>query len=142
MQGATDRSLTVTAASIFQSTLPMQGATQKPPEQEIWHKFQSTLPMQGATSNFFNALACELFQSTLPMQGATRSRCPYLDTKDFNPRSLCRERLDEIATLDIVLDISIHAPYAGSDKGKGLYIKKRRKFQSTLPMQGATSAPV
>ena len=80
--------------------------------------FQSTLPMQGATGNFFNALACKLFQSTLPMQGATFSvKCFKPCNSNFNPRSLCRERL-------------LHAKVQ----------ERHRKFQSTLPIQGATPA--
>ena len=77
----------------------------------------------------------------------------------FNPRSLCRERristpnpirFDEIsihapyAGSDSLYSfttygkiISIHAPYAGSDAVNHYFTFIIFKFQSTLPMQGA-----
>ena len=71
------------------------------------------------------------------MQGATTAARCRTNNRDFNPRSLCRERL--LTKLIIVSGvISIHAPYAGSDDGANVEITKRIKFQSTLPMQGAT----
>ena len=56
-------------------------------------KFQSTLPVRGATKiagPYDNIL---VFQSTLPVRGATKA-------------------LDAV---DLLFDISIHAPRAGSD---------------------------
>ena len=37
--------------------------------------------------------------------------------------------------------ISIHAPHAGSDLTWAIFWKKRKRFQSTLPMRGATIDP-
>ena len=59
------------------------------------HKFQSTLPVRGATvSQYNNKNNINKFQSTLPVRGATG-----------------------ILSLSIIfINISIHAPRAGSDK--------------------------
>ena len=109
----------------------------------------------------------------------------FTHCKYFNPRSLCRERLESQKTDDQKAAISIHAPYTGSDdvyraccrvnvnfNPRSLYRERRRnqikrgweghfnprslyrerllhakvqerhkKFQSTLPIQGATTPP-
>ena len=95
------------------------------------------------------------------MQGATRfDGQHFCNGGDFNPRSLCRERLRTDAssrhtqefqsTLPMQgatrawrdkqsqICISIHAPYAGSDIAPNLVYEAYFIFQSTLPMQGAT----
>ena len=140
MQGATRRSWQMTSRRSFQSTLPMQGATafprasrqlrahfnpRSPCRERLFSPysstaslaFQSTLPMQGATGDSFGGTYIELFQSTLPMQGATRARShTRSSTRNFNPRSPCRERPRPCS-------------WAGGTSA----------FQSTLPMQGATN---
>ena len=78
--------------------------------------FQSTPPMQGATCLHYNHLYFEMFQSTPPMQGATATY--YIDEQHRN--------------------VSIHAPYAGSDNRRTLRFDVDEQFQSTPPMQGAT----
>ena len=128
-----------TASCVFQSTLPMQGATVYDDDKLITlaisiHApyagsddfstslaverkiFQSTLPMQGATVSLIFSPISIKFQSTLPMQGATERNSRASAQEYFNPRSLCRERLQEVR---------------GNNRRSG-------KFQSTLPMQGAT----
>ena len=105
----------------------------------MWQVFQSTPPMQGATQDWTIDNRTLWFQSTPPMQGAT-----YW--------ALC---------LDIIPEVSIHAPYAGSDTHQGLHcaadsivsihapyagndsnslcvMLSTSQFQSTPPMQGAT----
>ena len=55
---------------------------------------------------------------------------------DFNPRSPCGER-QAAKIAEIINEISIHAPHAGSDP----WIPSAHmltEFQSTLPMRGAT----
>ena len=59
----------------------------------------------------------------------------------FNPRSPCGERRSKHRLGVQKLSISIHAPRAGSDQIQhGL--SHRYKFQSTLPVRGATSRNV
>ena len=80
--------------------------------------FQSTPPMQGATEIAGVIVNNIPFQSTPPMQGATVlwPASPAALTC-FNPRPLCRERLTGTATVTITYQVSIPAPYAGSDNG-------------------------
>ena len=116
--------------------------------------------MQGATLFRRAEAVAFVFQSTLPMQGATITLSIIIDFfTNFNPRSLCRERLFEPTSEIINGYISIHAPYAGSDgclkwRLYEIYISIHApyagsddvllqcievwRFQSTLPMQGAT----
>ena len=83
--------------------------------------------------------------------------------KDFNPRSPCGERPTALLTLMLMHRISIHAPRVGSDSnwrihkaGRGISIHAPRvgsdkppprpwahlrRFQSTLPVWGATALP-
>ena len=95
------------------------------------------------------------------MRGATSSvMAKYISSIYFNPHSPCGERLlcflcfplhipisihtphagsDEADRFYFYRrDISIHTPHAGSDKIAGPYPAKRKRFQSTLPMRGAT----
>ena len=100
------------------------------------------------------------FQSTLPLRRAT-IRCPFLARipPDFNPHSPCGERLIFGGCFGGE-QISIHTPLAGSDitpftcsriacnfnphspcgerHGTGIDGKTTLKFQSTLPLRGAT----
>ena len=80
-----------------------------------------------------------LFQSTLPVWGATdgTSEKPP-DTTDFNPRSPCGERPDIWRWPSAGRWISIHAPRVGSDYIPDFQAAKAAKFQSTLPVWGAT----
>ena len=59
---------------------------------------------------------CPIFQSTLPMRGATF----------------------KVALTAHFVDISIHAPHAGSDYDYLIHDTDSCRFQSTLPMRGAT----
>ncbi len=79
--------------------------------------FQSTLPMRGATIRSASpGRPGEKFQSTLPMRGATSNYYGWTPA----------------------LEISIHAPYAGSDTSLLWQNSTPIQFQSTLPMRGAT----
>ena len=129
-------------------------------------------------------LCAILFQSTPPMQGATKRGSSLLDPQhrfnprplcrerhrerlerksihlSFNPRPLCRERPENPTRESLCLEVSIHAPYAGSDPVRicpepqtrcfnprplcrerplqSCFTKFGSRFQSTPPMQGAT----
>ena len=100
--------------------------------------FQSTLPLRGATGAALHPCQRQGFQSTLPLRGATIAS----------------------SRLTVYRLISIHAPLTGSDAGKftlhrggvdfnprSPYGERRTqinnefvdlKFQSTLPLRGAT----
>ena len=79
----------------FQSTLPVWGATVSEEVEKFDTEFQSTLPVWGATKNICVWANMTEFQSTLPVWGATGTT-----------------RL----SLDVLAEISIHAPRVGSDR--------------------------
>ena len=127
-------------SSSFQSTLPVRGATpvqrgvqrgriyfnprspcgERPPKgssRPIYKRFQSTLPVRGATAR-------------------TRSVCSVWYY--FNPRSPCGERRRTVWVQHTEIAISIHAPRAGSDRKNSPGMGNIHRFQSTLPVRGAT----
>ncbi len=148
---------------LFQSTPPMQGATEVRDDiMNTENKFQSTPPMQGATLMTLYVISFLVFQSTPPMQGATVSGdAGSSDRSTFQstPPMQGATALDDMLSI-LFSNVSIHAPYAGSD----WMIPPLRKyprcfnprplcrerpvrpfqadwipvFQSTPPMQGAT----
>ncbi len=145
----------------FQSTLPIQGATWLVPGKGSCMKFQSTLPIQGATALFYILGGIIHISIHAPHTGSDEMdepidnmtfdfnpRSPYRErrirsrrskskTDYFNPRSPYRERpLFSIELL--LLIISIHAPHTGSDKIQDHWLYQEERFQSTLPIQGAT----
>ena len=79
------------------------------------------------------------FQSTLPVWGATGAfgHAQKLPA-DFNPRSPCGERLGRRARSPRPSRISIHAPRVGSDPPRQTLRGHFERFQSTLPVWGAT----
>ena len=80
-----------------------------------------------------------IFQSTLPMRGATSLLyAQALVYANFNPHSPCGERLTERLQGIFFYIISIHTPHAGSDLSGSISSANWTKFQSTLPMRGAT----
>ena len=112
-------------------------------------------------SNYYTTCLKE-FQSTLPVRGATCPRgvrrCPRRISihapragsdltcwiiirwwTHFNPRSPCGERRQISDGVSVVEIISIHAPRAGSDERYMVSTNGDiKKFQSTLPVRGAT----
>ena len=80
------------------------------------------------------------FQSTLPVWGATVFYSPVFSIfYHFNPRSPCGERLFERLVNQMAIRISIHAPRVGSDPNATFLFVAIKKFQSTLPVWGATT---
>ena len=125
--------------------------------------FQSTFPLQGTTVYVGRYAYRYAFQSTFPLQGTTISLpCDLICPGHFNPRSHCRERLeDPVKTKKIQVfqstfplqgttfqrahrlarqNISIHVPIAGNDSGETEDLNGRKIFQSTFPLQGTTVA--
>ena len=80
-----------------------------------------------------------LFQSTLPVRGAT---CVLLQRSDPRIISIHAPRAGSDLRPKIERNdhgISIHAPRAGSDPPTSARSSGTRKFQSTLPVRGATA---
>ena len=123
----------------FQSTLPVWGATEEVSVKVTKFKFQSTLPVWGATAFPRHFRRIGEFQSTLPVWGATSpafSRARDFQISIHAPRvgSDCapRQRQGERG------EISIHAPRVGSDSPPHSGRCQEKRFQSTLPVWGAT----
>ena len=80
------------------------------------------------------------FQSTLPVWGATfREGVEIHGFLYFNPRSPCGERHLAPHHTSPLGKISIHAPRVGSDGRDSSTIAAHGRFQSTLPVWGATT---
>ena len=125
--------------SVFQSTLHARGATGINATQKALFAFQSTLPARGATIvEMYHLCGCEKISIHAPREGSDPLRLSMSASyRDFNPRSPRGERRWRTATLrpeigfqstlpargatvatsnvEIVTQISIHAPREGSD---------------------------
>ena len=66
-----------------------------------------------------------------------KQSCPR-SGRYFNPRSPCGERQGPALGTGLQITISIHAPRAGSDKWPYHTRGCPKRFQSTLPVRGAT----
>ena len=74
-----------------------------------------------------------------PRGGSDRGPRAGVDRRrDFNPRSPWGERLDGCLQLLLAVGISIHAPRGGSDPVSNAVVYRMLRFQSTLPVGGAT----
>ena len=145
----------------FQSTLPVGGATIHNLQRGRCDQFQSTLPVGGATSRaqFPGYLAdisihaprggsdgqkpeCGFFQLYFNPRSPWGERLPACVCNSvfpyFNPRSPWGERLMIISRVILDIPISIHAPRGGSDTSFTKSFQNRARFQSTLPVGGAT----
>ena len=123
----------------FQSTPPMQGATVYINIYLQPSEFQSTPPMQGATHPYVSDVEEEMFQSTPPMQGATTLHLCRVQAHNVSIHAPYAGS-DSTIGLSAVASayVSIHAPYAGSDVASAYETMTGLGFQSTPPMQGAT----
>ena len=146
----------------FQSTLPVWGATLVSVATEPLLGFQSTLPVWGATWRRQIFRVPEVFQSTLPVWGATFNmiKTPFDMRISIHAPRVGSDRPPPRQPGAGV--ISIHAPRVGSDgpEHTGLpgtpdfnprspcgerpavsaFKTSADKFQSTLPVWGATQA--
>ena len=162
MWGATTQKVRLPPAPVISIHAPRVGSDASiASKASARSKFQSTLPVWGATLVKLLYLMGLLFQSTLPVWGATLFiSCPVRSFMHFNPRSPCGERPPLFASnvnkyfisihaprvgsdrgtseISPVSSISIHAPRVGSDKLAGTFLAPASKFQSTLPVWGAT----
>ena len=105
----------------------------------LFHRFQSTLPVGGATDDsYFEQEAME-FQSTLPVGGATRAVFASASVHKISIHAP-RGGSDILAVAALrEQEISIHAPRGGSDVSWNIILQDQQKFQSTLPVGGATA---
>ena len=101
--------------------------------------FQSTLPVRGATSRLSPRRQASRISIHAPRAGSDRYAATSLrGCLNFNPRSPCGERRMKIFLAGTERIISIHAPRAGSDQLCHSARISQDRFQSTLPVRGAT----
>ena len=110
---------------------------------QVTQSFQSTLPVWGATVAAQVVVVHKAISIHAPRVGSDycqRSKNPQY--RNFNPRSPCGERREFFVYGGTVYGISIHAPRVGSDRSvNAMAREKSPKFQSTLPVWGATFRP-
>ena len=149
--------------SIFQSTLPLRGATPSKRDLILAHcKFQSTLPLRGATDAEEEPPDADEISIHTPLAGSdalARFRFPLMpgisihtplagsDRRrpracvrghDFNPHSPCGERRDHIVNGLRITKFQSTLPLRGATTACRTSARSRIQFQSTLPLQGAT----
>ena len=102
--------------------------------------FQSTLLVWGATGNLLIRARCRMISIHTPRVGSDTSTTYTARMKRyFNPHSPCGERLVVDNASFCGGKISIHTPRVGSDQRiPQSYVLEPCKFQSTLPVWGAT----
>jgi len=126
---------------MFQSTLPARGATTARRVGRHTGKVSIHAPRAGSDSLAAPSRVAPAFQSTLPARGATPrglatpSPCKFQSTLPARGATSMRGHPLEC------LEVSIHAPRAGSDGIGTLIPTDVSKFQSTLPARGATQTP-
>ena len=125
---------------LFQSTPPMQGATEIAATYEDTSSVSIHAPYAGSDKRDGNTSAGRSCFNPRPLCRERHRQRPYQPGGIcFNPRPLCRERLINSADSGRYTAVSIHAPYAGSDRTGRSQSLSMCQFQSTPPMQGATS---
>ena len=124
---------------IFQSTLPIRGATYMTPT-TLWTTVISIhAPHTGSDLGFrFIAVYTSLFQSTLPIRGATERSTADVPQMPISIHAPHTGSDHAFRIVQHVFTISIHAPHTGSDRFLLHISVALFRFQSTLPIRGAT----
>ena len=129
------------SASKFQSTLPVRGATSPAfRKMAISTKFQSTLPVRGATIWLNHVIRLDMISIHAPRAGSDDSRfSSFSVSSNFNPRSPCGERRRRTILHNKSGHFNPRSP-CGERPERLPRARKPYKFQSTLPVRGATYA--
>ena len=140
LRGATNELHAALSVSFISIHAPLAGSDLHTAPGSLWASaFQSTLPLRGAT---LKVVCCEAVKADFNPRSPCGERPDRLGAwsarRNFNPRSPCGERQQPRPSITKVLSISIHAPLAGSDAAFLQRYLRHRRFQSTLPLRGAT----
>ena len=104
----------------------------------ITNKFQSTLPLRGATARrWTRTLAVYNFNPRSPYGERQKVNKRLRFSGNFNPRSPYGERPGTKIPLITIMDFNPRSPY-GERRHFALLFLQQYKFQSTLPLRGAT----
>ena len=154
--------MVLVALHLFQSTLPVGGATFERSwicsdleyfnPRSPWGERRCVWPFRCRESMNFNprspwgerryrkayGSSVSIFQSTLPVGGATREYQDFYESEDISIHAP-RGGSDQWSRAVLYFQsISIHAPRGGSDAKAITAPAEQQKFQSTLPVGGAT----
>ena len=125
----------------FQSTLPLRGATTPCPNWSIAFRFQSTLPLRGATC-FIAQHVCHLQISIHTPLAGSDLKSPFDDMLGFHISIHTPLAGSDLPLFFLPLVVSYFNPHSpcGERRSSGsLGFGYRSKFQSTLPLRGATA---
>ena len=108
--------------------------------EDMGKTFQSTLPVRGATRSSSPLMSfMVLFQSTLPVRGATWYVCLTCEEgQHFNPRSPCGERHYTMRFYRRIFKYFNPRSPCGERPSRVANAYNAYRFQSTLPVRGAT----
>ena len=123
-------------------TAPLAGRDDwEQPESTNPYKFQSTRPLRGATASASADLIVPLFQSTHPLRGATKKATQVQPARRISIHAPLAGRDERGLPTDRAgsKDFNPRAPCGARRQRKGT-AACARKFQSTRPLRGATSA--
>ena len=127
------------SVSLFQSTLPLRGATRQTIDDASTDRISIHTPLAGSdrANDAIHAHDRD-FNPHSPCGERPAPKLIHSRSNYFNPHSPCGERLALQFAFRGDLGISIHTPLAGSDSGRISVSMETPKFQSTLPLRGAT----
>ena len=157
-------SATVPPSALFQSALPLRGATQAVAGSGVPDKISIRAPLAGSDNcEFYNITGnpdfnprspygerpvlsssnisiSGIFQSALPLRGATPYGHTIIQHATISIRApLAGSDLNLCVVIACLSPISIRAPLAGSDFGSDKQHLTNSRFQSALPLRGATA---
>ena len=132
---------TTSPEAVFQSTLPVWGATGLAAENGVILDISIHAPRVGSDVRLVHQKEEDKISIHAPRVGSDGKILAsyHIITSYFNPRSPCGERrLFRPMRIPACRRISIHAPRVGSDCRRAYAELGGVKFQSTLPVWGAT----
>ena len=122
----------------FQSTLPLRGATSLACQRRIKIVISIHAPLTGSDGIGHDILVPSKISIHAPLTGSDFDQCASRHCHfHFNPRSPYGERLLRQSQHSIVADFNPRSPYGERQSGQSRDPAGLR-FQSTLPLRGAT----
>ena len=101
--------------------------------------FQSTLPVRGATLKLSQSKQMSYISIHAPRAGSDMENVPnHTAAVNFNPRSPCGERRSHWNLAALHSYFNPRSPCGERHGSLTLHRRKNRRFQSTLPVRGAT----
>ena len=122
----------------FQSTLPVRGATVHISQPSYTNIISIHAPRAGSDYDFGKSNIVEDISIHAPRAGSDmHGRAGRSPSRHFNPRSPCGERLAHSNCMASVIRFQSTLPVRGATIAKCL-LQSPGQFQSTLPVRGAT----